>query len=65
MGILGGDSDGGAFLIELLRHHAEGRFPFERLIRYFPFQNVADAIEASVSGEVVKPVLVMGGMVPD
>jgi len=65
MGILGGDSDGGAFLVELLRHHAEGRFPFERLVRYFPFENIADAIQASVSGEVVKPVLVMGGMVPD
>lgn len=64
MGILGGDSDGGEFLIELIRHHAEGRFPFERLIQYFPFENIADAIQASESGEVVKPVLVMGGTAP-
>lgn len=64
MGILGGDSDGGAFLIELLRHHAEGRFPFERLIRYFPFERIDDAIEASTRGEVVKPILVMDGTAP-
>lgn len=64
MGILGGDSDGGPFLVDLLRHHAEGRFPFERLIRYFPFENIAEAIQASESGEVVKPVLVMSGASP-
>ena len=58
-GILGGDSDGGAFLIELLRHHAEGRFPFERLIRYFDFDDINAAFHASESGEVVKPVLRM------
>jgi aryl-alcohol dehydrogenase len=58
-GILGGDSDGGAFLIELLRHHAEGRFPFERLIRYYDFDQINEAFHASESGEVVKPVLRM------
>lgn len=60
-GILGGDSDGGAFLVELLRHHAAGRFPFDRLIRYFDFADINDAIHASESGEVVKPVLLMTG----
>ncbi|MDB5688507.1 MAG: geraniol dehydrogenase [Sphingomonas bacterium] len=59
IGILGGDSDGGAFLIELLRYHAEGRFPFDRLIRYFEFDEINEAIHASESGEVVKPVLRM------
>ena len=58
-GILGGDSDGGAFLVELLRHHAEGRFPFDKLIRYFDFDQINEAIHASESGEVVKPVLRM------
>jgi aryl-alcohol dehydrogenase len=58
-GILGGDSDGGAFLVELLRHHAEGRFPFDRLIRYYDFDQINEAFHASESGEVVKPVLRM------
>jgi len=59
MGILGGDSDLVGFLPELMRHHAEGRFPFDRLIRYFDFDQINEAIHASESGEVVKPVLVM------
>lgn len=60
MGILGGDSDVRTFLVDLLRHHAAGRFPFDRLIRYFDFAEINEAIHASESGEVVKPVLRMG-----
>jgi aryl-alcohol dehydrogenase len=59
MGILGGDSDGGSFLVELLRHHAAGLFPFERLIGFFGFDQINEAIHASESGKVVKPVLLM------
>jgi aryl-alcohol dehydrogenase len=59
MGILGGDSDIGPFLRELIQQHLAGRFPFERLIATFPFEQINDAIEASESGRVVKPVLVM------
>lgn len=57
MGILGGDSDGGKFLTELIDHHIEGRFPFERLIEYFDFEQINEAIAASENGEAVKPVL--------
>ena len=60
MGILGGDSDLQGFLIELLDHHLAGRFPFERLIGYFDFARINEAIHASETGEVVKPVLRIG-----
>ena len=50
----------GPFLTELLEHHLAGRFPYERLIETFPFEQINEAIEASESGRVVKPVLVMG-----
>jgi aryl-alcohol dehydrogenase len=60
MGILGGDSDVGPFLCELIEHHLAGRFPYETLIRTFPFDQINEAIAASESGEVVKPVLVIG-----
>jgi aryl-alcohol dehydrogenase len=59
MGILGGNSDGAGFLTELIEHHLAGRFPYERLIETFPFEQINEAIEASESGRVVKPVLVM------
>ncbi len=58
-GILGGDSDLHGFLPELVEHHLAGRFPYDRLIRYFPFDQINEAVSAGESGEVVKPVLVM------
>jgi aryl-alcohol dehydrogenase len=60
MGILGGDSNGAPFLIELLDHHVAGRFPFDRLIGHFAFDQINEAIEASEAGHVVKPVLRIG-----
>tara|TARA_A100001391_G_scaffold23304_4_gene12829 strand:+ start:27860 stop:28978 length:1119 start_codon:yes stop_codon:yes gene_type:complete len=57
MGILGGDSDVGSFLVELLDYHVKGQFPFEKLIGYFDFSEINEAIEASENGSVVKPVL--------
>lgn len=59
MGILGGDSDLDGFLITLLRYHAEGKFPYDRLIEYFTLDQINEAVEASDSGRVVKPVLIM------
>jgi len=61
MGILGGDSDLTGFLPELIRHHMAGRFPHDRLIETFPFDQINEAIAASESGRVIKPVLVMAG----
>lgn len=58
-GILGGDSDVGPFVVELIELHLAGKFPFERLIGYFDFAQIDDAIAASESGKVVKPVLRM------
>lgn len=59
MGILGGDSDLQTFLPELMEHYREGRFPFDRLIGFFPFERINEAIHASETGEVIKPVLRM------
>lgn len=57
MGILGGDSDLHGFLPELMEHYRAGRFPFDRLINHFEFDQINEAVAASESGEVVKPVL--------
>lgn len=59
MGILGGDSDIASFLPELIEHHLAGRFPYETLIRTYPFARINQAIADGESGTVVKPVLVM------
>lgn len=60
MAILGGDSNGSAFLNELIGYHLKGQFPIERLVETFPFEQINEAIAAGEAGRVVKPVLVMG-----
>jgi aryl-alcohol dehydrogenase len=59
MGILGGDSDLVTFLPELMEHHLAGRFPHDKLIKTFPFDQINEAFHAAETGAVVKPVLVM------
>lgn len=57
MGILEGDSDPKVFIPQLLEHHINGRFPFERLIETFAFEDINAAFAAGESGRVIKPVL--------
>jgi aryl-alcohol dehydrogenase len=37
--------------------YREGKFPFDKLVKTFPFEQINEAIEASTSGRVIKPVL--------
>lgn len=57
-GILEGDSVPDEFIPRLARLHAEGRFPYDRMVTRFPFERINEAIEAQHRGEVVKAVLV-------
>ena len=56
-GIVQGDASGTLGLEMLLRLHAVGRFPFESLVRTYPFAAVNEAIEDGLAGTTVKPVL--------
>jgi aryl-alcohol dehydrogenase len=58
-GTLGGSGRGQALIAALMDLHAQGRFPFDRLVEYFPLERIEDAVEASYSGAVVKPILRM------
>ncbi|HTX64092.1 MAG TPA: NAD(P)-dependent alcohol dehydrogenase [Acidimicrobiales bacterium] len=57
-GVIGGGGVPDVFLPQLVGLHRAGRFPVDRLIEYFHFNDVNEAIAASVAGKVVKPVLV-------
>jgi len=59
-GIIEGDSDPDAFIPELLALHAAGRFPFDRLVKTFPFAEINAALDAQARGECVKVVLLTG-----
>lgn len=57
IGIIEGDSDQQTFILELLAHHAAGRFPFDRLITTFPLSEINAAVAAQARGECIKVVL--------
>ncbi|MCL2583443.1 MAG: NAD(P)-dependent alcohol dehydrogenase [Streptosporangiales bacterium] len=61
VGILGGESRSTSLITSLIQLNQQGRFPYDRLIQAFPLDQVNEALEASRSGAVIKPVLRMPG----
>jgi aryl-alcohol dehydrogenase len=58
-GILGGDASPGLFIPLLIDYHRQGRLPFDRLVRFYPFEDIAQAFADCEHGETVKAVLRM------
>lgn len=56
-GIVQGDSHPQTFIPQLLNYYREGRFPFDRLIRHYAFEEINEAIKDMEAGECIKPVL--------
>jgi aryl-alcohol dehydrogenase len=57
MGILGGDAIADLFIPKLIELYRQGRFPFDRLITFYPFDDIQQAVEDMEAGKVIKPVL--------
>ncbi|MEJ0098534.1 MAG: NAD(P)-dependent alcohol dehydrogenase [Pseudomonadota bacterium] len=60
-GILGGDAHPGLFLPRLIDYWRQGRFPFDRLLTFYRFDEIARAFAEVHEGRVIKPVLLMPG----
>jgi aryl-alcohol dehydrogenase len=58
-GILGGDVAPQLFIPLLIDYHRQGRMPFDRLIRFYRFDQIADAFRDMERGDTIKPVLRM------
>jgi aryl-alcohol dehydrogenase len=58
-GVIEGESRPDEFLPHLIALHAQGRFPFERMLRRYPFAEINAAMADAEAGRVIKPVLVM------
>ena len=56
-GIIEGDSDPDVFIPELIALHRAGKFPFDKLIKTYPFAAINQAIDDQHHGKVVKVVL--------
>ena len=59
-GILGGDANPRTFLPMLIDYWKQGRFPFDRLIKNYRFDEIDKAFHDSEQGTVIKAVLTMG-----
>lgn len=57
-GALLGDQIPQLFIPQLVQLYLEGRFPFDRLVRKYPFSDINSAINDALSGTVVKPVVI-------
>ena len=58
-GILGGDAAPRRFIPMLIHYWQQGRFPFDRLIRCYPFADIEQAFADIHAGKTIKPVLRM------
>ncbi|MBB5984942.1 NAD(P)-dependent alcohol dehydrogenase [Sphingobium lignivorans] len=59
-GILGGDANPRTFLPMLIDYWKQGRFPFEKLIKAYRFDEIEQAFHDSEKGTVIKAVLKVG-----
>lgn len=60
-GIIEGDSIPQIFIPQLIELYRQGRFPFDKLIKFYPIEAINQAAEDSEAGITVKPVLRFNG----
>lgn len=56
-GIVEGDAIPEIFIPQLIDLHLQGKFPFDRLVRFYDFEEINQAIEDTEAGRVIKPVI--------
>ncbi|MEU6462971.1 NAD(P)-dependent alcohol dehydrogenase [Streptomyces sp. NPDC046976] len=59
-GVIEGDADPARFIPELIALYRQGRFPVDRLVTTFPFEDIDAAVRGMRDGTAIKPVLVFG-----
>lgn len=59
-GTVEGGSNPEIFIPRLIDFFLDGRFPFDRLVKYYPFEEIAQAFHDCEAGATIKPILRMG-----
>lgn len=60
MGIVQGDVVAKTFIPTLIELYRQGRFPFDRLVKFYDFDQINQAVADSESGVTIKPILRIG-----
>jgi aryl-alcohol dehydrogenase len=59
IGIVEGASVPDVFIPTLIALHAQGRFPFDKMVKFYPLEQINQAMHDSESGKTIKPIVRM------
>lgn len=57
VGVIEGDSVPNVFIPQLVDYYKTGQFPFDKLVKFYNFDQINEAFSASKNGEAIKPIL--------
>ena len=57
MGVIEGDANPKVFIPKLIEYYRQGRFPVDRLMKFYDFKDINQAFADSHSGKAIKAVL--------
>ena len=60
IGVIEGDSIPRVFIPQLITYFKTGQFPFDKLVKFYDFEDINQAFEDSASGITIKPILKVG-----
>lgn len=61
IGVIEGDSIPRVFIPQLIAYYKAGQFPFDKLVKFYDFEDINQAFADSASGVTIKPVLKIDG----
>lgn len=59
-GLVEGDSVPRVFIPQLIALYKSGQFPFDKLVKFYSFEDINEAVEDSKSGKTIKPIIKIG-----
>lgn len=57
VGVIEGDAVPRVFIPQLVQYYKAGRFPFDKLVKFYDFADINQAFEDSKNGSTIKPIL--------
>jgi aryl-alcohol dehydrogenase len=60
IGVIEGDSVPQVMIPKLVDYYKKGRFPFDKLVKFYDFKDIDQAFEDSKTGKTIKPILRIG-----
>lgn len=59
VGVIEGDAVPQIYIPELINFYKKGKFPFDKLVKFYKFEEINEAFEDSENGTTIKPIIVL------